>query len=80
MIHAPNCCLHFEEEGRVITFVFLKFTAGVSDYAMLPCFVYVRQNCAQATQLSVVAEAGIYDERVGSVVARVVNDWFRAKV
>ncbi len=54
--------------------------AGVSDYAMLPCLVYLRQNCAQATRLFVVAEAGIYDEHVGTVVARVVNDWFGAKV
>jgi hypothetical protein len=47
---------------------------------MLSRFVNLRQNCALATRLFVIAQACVNDERVGSVVARVIHNWFGAQV
>ncbi len=39
MIHASNCCLHFEQEGRVVALMLLQLLAGVGDDAMLAIWV-----------------------------------------
>ena len=62
MVHAPNCRLHFEQKGCVVAFVFLQFSAGISDDTMLTFLIDLRKNGPKAPGLLVIAEAGIDDE------------------
>ena len=74
MVHAPNCRLHFEQKGCVVAFVFLQFSAGISDDTMLTFLVNLRKNGSKAPWLLVVAEAGINDEGIGPGSFGVIND------
>ncbi len=80
MVHAPNCRLHFKQKGCVVAFVFLQFSAGISDNTMLTFLVNLRKNCPKAPWLFVVAEAGIDNKGIGPVSSGVINDRLGAEV
>ena len=80
MVHAPNCCLHLKQKGRVVALVFLQLSACISDDTMFTFLVNLRKNCTKAAWLFVVTEAGIDNEGIGPVTSGVVNDRLRAEV
>ena len=67
MFHAPDSSLHFEQERRVIAFVFLQLSAGIGNYTMFAVWVNLGQDSSEAARLFVVAEAGVNNEGIGSV-------------
>ncbi len=59
MVHAPDGCLHFKEKWGVIAFMLLQFSACISNDTMFAIGVDLREDCAEAAGLFVVAKASI---------------------
>ncbi len=60
--------------------MFLQLSAGIRDVAMLAIRVDLGEDGTQALGLFVITQAGINNEGIRPVAARVIHNWFRAKV
>jgi hypothetical protein len=73
MFHAPYSGLHLEQKGRIIAFVFLQLSTGISNDAVFSVLFDLRQNGSQASWLFVIAQAGVGDEGVWPISSRVID-------
>ena len=79
MIHSPDSGLHFQEEGGVIFLMSLQFSTGIRNDAEFALFIGLGKNGPKSSRIFVVAEGGVYDERVGPISSWIIHYRFRAE-
>ena len=76
MIHGPDRGLHLQQERRVVALVLLQASAGVCHCVMSALFVDLGEDGSEAARLISDSEAGICNESILPIPARVGHDRF----